>query len=365
MFQLKKMFKKQPVWFFAFALMLLSVFYWALLATDRYVSSAHVVLQTPDIAPPELSFSSMLSGASASNTADLLYLRDYLLSVDVLKLLDRDLDLKAHFSDGSIDYFSRMDQALPIEYFHEYFLKRVSVELDSYSSVLVVKASAFDSQTALKIVTLLLQYGEQHMNKMGQRLASEQIAFIEKQVDDLSVRLEKAQTAVLQYQDEEGLISPTAVAENVSNLVGELQNQMAKLQAQQIMLQSFQSTQSPQVIRIKSEINALKQQISLEKSKLTAMQGKALNKVTADYQALLLKEQFAQDIYSNALATLEATRVEAARKLKQVSVLQSPSTPEYPIEPARLYNITVSIILLTLIAIILSLFLTIIRDHRD
>lgn len=362
--QLKVM-KKHPIWLVAILCMLMSVIYWGFIVTDRYVSKAHVVLQTPDLAPPGLNLSSMLSGASATNTGDLLYLRDYLLSVDVLKLLDQKLDLKAHFSDSKIDYFSRMQANLPIEYFHEYYLKRITVDLDSYSNVLIVKASAFDAATAQNIVQLLLEFGEAHMNNMGQRLATEQVKFIENQVNDLSKRLEEAQAAVLAYQDKAGLMSPTKEAENVGSVIAELNAQLAKLQADKTVLSQFQSIKSPEVIRLKSQIAALKQQVQNESAKLTASQGGALNKVTADYQALLLKAQFAQEIYSNALATLEATRAEAARKLKQVSILQAPTNPEYPVEPNRLYNITVSIILLTLIAVILSLFMTIIRDHKD
>ena len=345
--------------------MLLSAVYWSFIVTDRYVSKAHVVLQTPDIAPPSLSFSSMMSGASATNTADLLYLRDYLLSVDVLMLLDDKLDLKTHFSSSNIDFLSKMSVDLPIEYFHDYYLKRVSVELDSYSNVLVVKASAFDAETAQKVVQLLLEFGETHMNNMGQRLATEQVKFIEKQVDELALKLEKAQADLLQYQDQAGLMSPSKTAESVGAVIAELNAQLVKLQADRTVLSQFQSVRSPEMIKLKSQISAIKQQIQKESAKLTATQGSALNKVTADYQALLLKAQFAQEIYSNALATLEATRVEAARKLKQVSILQAPNTPEYPIEPDRIYNITVSIILLALLAIILSLFMTIIRDHKD
>lgn len=361
---LKKI-QKHPIWLVAILLMLMSVLYWGFIVTDRYVSKAHVVLQTPDIAPANLDFGSMLSGASATNTGDLLYLRDYLLSVDVLKLLDKKLNLRKHFSNPDIDYISRMKKDLPMEYFHDYYLKRVSVELDSYSNVLVVKASAFDAKTAQKIVSLLLKYGEAHMNKMGQRLATEQVKFIENQVAELSQRLEKAQAQVLSYQDKAGLMSPTKTAESVGSVIAELNAQLATLQANKTVLSQFQSTKSPEVIKLKSQISALQKQIEKENAKLTATKGISLNKVTADYQALLLKEQFAQEMYSNALATLEATRVEAARKLKQVSILQAPTYPEYPIEPDRIYNITVSIILLTLIGIILSLFMTIIRDHKN
>jgi capsular polysaccharide transport system permease protein len=359
-----KIVKKNPIWISALLIMLLSIVYWSLIVTDRFVSKAHVVLQTPDIAPPEFSFSSMMSSGGA-NTTDLLYLRDYLLSSDVLKLLEQELNLKQHYTQTSIDYVSRMESDLPLEFFHGYYLKRVSVEMDSYSNVLVIQAQAFDSATAHQMVSLLIQFGEKHMNQMGQKLATEQVNFIEKQVEQLSQRLEQAQQTVLAYQDKEGLMSPEKTAESINALVAGLYQELSKLKANKAVLSQYQSSRSPEIIKLKNEIKALESQINKEKTQLTDVQGKALNKVTADYQALLLKAQFAQEMYANALATLEATRVEAARKLKQVSVLQSASVPEYPIEPNRLYNITVTIILVTLISIILSLFMTIIRDHKD
>lgn len=359
-----KLLKQHPIWFFSIFIMVASSVYWSVIVTDRYVSKAHVVLSTPDIAPQELSFASMM-GSGSSGTTDLLYLRDYLLSVDVLQLIDQELNLKQHYTQPFIDFLSRMDSNLPVEFFHDYYLKRVSVELDSYSNVLVIQAQAFDADTAQKMVALLIKFGEAHMNNMGQRLASEQVQFIEMQVQELAQRLEKAQYNVLAYQDKAGLIAPEKTVESLNALVAGLYQELSKLKAEKAVLSEYQTSQSPNVIKLNSEIRALEAQIKKEKVNLTDTSGKALNKVTADYQALLLKAQFAQEMYANALATLEATRVEAARKLKQVSVLQSALVPEYPIAPNRTYNIMVTIILVSLFSIILNLFMTIIRDHKD
>ncbi|MBN2865021.1 MAG: hypothetical protein JXK16_03360 [Thiotrichales bacterium] len=335
-------------------------------AAERYVSTAHVVLQSPEIAAPELNFSAMLSGGGANNKSDLLLLRDFLLSVDMLKLLDQKLDLRNHFSDSKIDWFSRMySMDEPIEFFHQYYLKRIDIYLDDYSGVLVINASAFDAETAQAITQTLLEEGELKMNKMGQRLATEQVNFIEKQVTDLSLRLEQARKAVLDYQDKEGLISPSATVESVSIVIAQLKSELASLSAQKSTLGSFQSPQSPKMLQLKSQINAIQNQINLENSKLTATQGTALNKITADYETLRLKAQFAEEMYSNGLATLEATRVEAARKLKQVSVLQTPTLPEYSIEPNRLHNIMVYTLFIIIFALIINLMLLIVRDHND
>jgi len=62
---------------------------------------------------------------------------------------------------------------------------------------------------------------------------------------------------------------------------------------------------------------------------------------------------------------LENTRIEAARKLKQVSVLQSPTFPEYPVEPRRLYNTVVFAIIAFLAGLIIQMLVLIVKDHKD
>jgi capsular polysaccharide transport system permease protein len=354
------------LWWYAIALLIAVNVYWSGIATDRYVSKAHVVLQSPDIAPPELSFSSMLSGPAGSNTADLLLLREHLISMDMLKKLDAEFDLRGHFSSSEIDYFSRLsDSKAPLETFFEYFLTRVNARLDDYSGVLIVEAQMFSPQMSQKVVQRLLQYGEQHMNAMGQRLAEDQLAFIEKQVNELNNRLIKANQAVLRFQNQEGILSPSEEAISMASVIAQLQAELISLRAQKKVLASFQSIKSAEMLKVNSQIDSLEQQIVIEKNKLTSSKGNALNAISLEYETIKLKAQFAQELYANALATLEATRVEAARKLKQVSVLAEPNLPEYSIEPQRMYLMALSTILIILSSLILSMVFTIIKDHKD
>ena len=354
------------MWWFSLLLIMGFNLYWGWIATDRFVSSTRVVLQSPDIAPPELSFSAMLTNGSAQETADMLLLREYLMSAEVLKTLDAKLDLRHHYAQKKIDFLSRLENPyLPLEKFHEYYLKRIDIRLDDYSGVLIIEAQAFDQKMALALVLQLMKLGEQHMNQMGQRLATEQVKFIEQQVAELAERLNQATQAVLSYQDREGMLSPSETAASISALIAQLNAELVKLKAERSALASFQSPRSAEMIRLKSQISSLQKQIDIEKSKLTAFGGEALNKISSEYEELKLKAQFAQELYANALATLEATRVEAARKLKQLSVLSAPYEPEYSIAPDRSYLMVLSTVLILLITFILYMIVVIVKDHRD
>jgi len=355
---------KHPYWLICLVAIVVFTFYQAILVTDRYVSTTHVVLNSPAVAAPSLDFGAILSGTSGSG--DLLLLRDHLLSVDMLKKLDAQLGLRQHYSASDIDYFSRLKGAdLPIEKFHKYYLSRVDVKLDEYANVLRIRAQAFDAETANAMTTLLLKEGEAHMNEMGQRLATEQVKFIERQVDILADRLTEAREALLEYQNKHELISPRAAVESLSAVVAGLEAELAKLQAQRMALSATQSDNSAAMIQLQAQINALQSQIERERRRMATQAGDALNRITVEYETLELQAQFALDLYSSALSILEATRVEAARQLKQISVLQAPTYPEYSTEPRRIYNITVFAILALLAAVIAHLLAAIIRDHKD
>jgi len=203
------------------------------------------------------------------------------------------------------------------------------------------------------------------MNVLGQRLAAEQVAFIETQVEDLRRRLDEALENLLSYQNEQGLVSPTSTVESLSTVIATLEGELAAAEAERRAVAASHSERSPEMVRLKNRIQALEQQIGAERNRLATRSGSGLNRVSADYGTLELQVEFAREMYSSALAALENTRVEAARSLKQVSVLQSPTQPEYATEPARLYNVTVFAILALLAGLITHLLVAVVRDHRD
>lgn len=345
----------------------IAALYWTVLASDRYVSEAHVIIQLTNLSGgPSMDFSALLGNAASSSRSDQMLMRDYLLSVDMLKKLDAALKLREHYSDSRRDLVSRMWFKEPsIEWFHRHFLTRVSVEFDDYSGVLVVKTQGYDKKTAQAIATMMLSDGEQFMNNMARSLAQDQVTFLEKQVLAQGDRAIKARQAVLGYQNRKGLVAPQSTAENISGIVAKLEAQQSELQTQLSATQAYLVATHPNVVQLTQQISAVEKQISLERAKLTSPTGKTLNSTVEEYQRLEMEATFAQDIYKSALVALEKGRLEATRNLKKVSVLQTPTAPEYALEPRRLYNTVVFALSAALLAGLLNLLLAIVRDHKD
>src|SRR5690606_10078196 len=144
---------------------LLGASYWLLWASDRFVSEAHVMIQRAELSGGQTVDLTSLLGGGSTNKSDQLLLRDHLLSVDMMKVLDAQLKLRDHYSDSSHDLLSRLwFRDAPLERFHDYYLSRVSVEYDDYSGVLVVRAQAYEPAVAHAITVGLVREGEKFMN---------------------------------------------------------------------------------------------------------------------------------------------------------------------------------------------------------
>src|SRR5262245_4443522 len=215
----------------ALILCLLAVLYWGIIASDRYVSEAHVIIQQMDMASDQpTGLSTLLGIPGGPNRADQLLLRDHLLSVDMLDKLDAALGLREHYSDRSRDLISRMWFVdISREWFHRYYLSRVSVEFDEYAGVLVIRTEAFSPEKARAITNMLMDEGGRYMNMVARRLSQEQVSFLETQVGQISERVMRARQAVLAYQNERNLVSPQGTAERVFAIISQLEGQITTL----------------------------------------------------------------------------------------------------------------------------------------
>lgn len=358
---------QRPILAVAIVLSLLAAVYWLAVASDRYVSEARIIIQRTDLAGGQgMDFSSLLGGGSSGSRSDQLLLRDYLRSIDMLKKLDADLNLRAHYSDAQHDLLSRMwQQDAPIERFHAYYLSRTSIEFDEYAGVLVIQAQGYDPKTAHAISALLVKEGEHFMNQMAHKLAQDQVQFLESQVALMKERVIQARQTVLSFQNEKGMVSPQDSAANLAGIVAALETQRTQLEAERSALQAYLVPDHPNVTQTNQQIAAIQKQISQEKAKLTAPSGKTLNKTVEEFQRLELEAGFAQDVYKTALVALEKGRIEATRTIKKISVLQTPTQPEYPLQPRRLYNALVFMLIALLLAGVAHLIAAIVRDHKD
>lgn len=345
----------------------LAVIYWGFVASDRYISEAKVVIERTDMSSASaMDIGSLLTGVTGGNHADQMQLRAYLLSTDMLVKLDEKLDLRGHYSDSSRDPLSRMwNKNAPQEWFHRYFLSRVSVEFDDYSGVLVIAAQAYDPKMANAIASAMVQEGERYMNELGHAMAREQVVFLEGQVSEMARKAMEKRRELLAFQNQKGVLAPQSTAEALQSNIYRLEAGLSDLKARRSAMLGYLSPDAPSVVELDMQVRGIEKQIQQEQGRLTSPKGQTLNSMTEEYQRMEFAAKFAEDVYKTALVALEKGRIEALRTLKKISVLQAPTLPQYPWEPRRLYNIVVFILSALVLAGIIHLLAAVIRDHQD
>lgn len=342
----------------------IAVIYFGLIASDRYVSRAQLVIKQADqikMLPDALS----MLGLGGSNHEDILLTQDYLQSPDLLSKLDKELGLKAHYQSHKVDFFSRLPSDVSQEEFIKYYRNHLTLRLDDTSGVLTIEFQAFDPAYGQRVVSLMLNESEGFINKLGHQVALEQLAFVEKEVNRAYQRVQDEKAKVLEFQNTHNLISPESTSTARLGVVSEIEGQLAQQQAQLKQLQSYMKETAPAVISVQARVDALSQQLAQEKARLTGTDKDAMNEVTAQYMDVKTQATLAADLYKSGLISLEQARVEAYRKLKHLLVVSQPTLAEDAEYPRRLYNLATIGVLLCLLYGLIVMGLATLREHQD
>lgn len=344
----------------------LVIYYTLNYAHPRYVSTSEVVVK--QIGDNSIGNAggivSLLAGASTS-VEDANYLTNYILSQDMLKQLDPKFQFAKNYHLDGQDPIYELKTNPTQEELLEYFRKRVSVSLDQTTHILSVSTQGFTPEYALALNEAILKQSEKFVNEISQQTAKDQLTFAEKQLADATERLNEAKSQLLSYQNKNEILDPSATAKAINSLVAGLEVNLSTLRTEERQLLSYLNPDAPQVVSLRSQIQALEEQIVLERAKLTSPSNNKLNTKALEFEEIKAKVTFAEDLYKLSLTSLEKSRLEAFRKMKNLIVISAPYKAEEAKYPRVGYVISTSLVMLLIFYGFVQLIMAIIRDHRD
>ncbi|WP_227429467.1 capsule biosynthesis protein [Psychrobacter sp. I-STPA6b] len=344
----------------------LIIFYVMVLAHPRFVSTSEVVVkQVSEANVPAAGGLGALLGVNNTSVEDANYLTDFILSNDMIKQLDQKFDFRqAYYVDGKDPLYEIPKDATQEELLN-YFKKRVHIALDEKTHVLTVTTEGFTPDYAFELNKAILAVSEQFVNRISQQVAKDQLAFAEQQLQDSENRLNAAKEQLLSYQNQNEIFDPQANAQLVNQLIGSLQAQLSTLRTEERQLLSYLNPDAPQVVSLRSQISAVEKQIQEEQKKLTSPNTTKLNRQAVQFDSLKADVDFATELYKLSLSSLEKSRLEALRKMKNLIVIAAPYEAEEAIYPRRAYIIWTSLALLLIFYGFVRLVMAVVRDHRS
>ena len=347
-------------------IMIVVIFYYTFIAADRYVSNVSLSVKSTDGSSPiSLSGIESLVGVASSSTEDIKLLREYIKSLDMLQKLDEKINLRSLYEKQKIDLFFRIYSSTSKESYLKYYRDRIHILFDDATGLLNVAVESFSPEDARIISAAILEESERFINEISHNIAREQLRFAQGELESAKQKYKDAKNELLAFQNEYGVFDPQSLAKTKAGFITEIELQISKKETELNTMRSYLNDNAPEIVALKAELRAHKEQLEKEKSKVAsnASQDK-LNDVVAQFEALYLNLSFAEDVYKTAITAVETTRIEIGRKAKQVVVIQSPYVPDSAAYPNKMYNIITIFVILTLIFGVVRLVRAIIDEHR-
>ncbi|MGD9969660.1 MAG: capsule biosynthesis protein [Sulfuricurvum sp.] len=345
--------------------LVIAIIYYMMFAANRYVSETLVnVLHTNEASSNALSGLASLVGVNASSREDTILLREYIYSLDMLKILDKKISLKVLFKQQKKDPFYRLYDWMPQELYLWYYRNRVEVTYDDTTGLLKIRAEGFTPEQSHLLTSAIIQESERFINELSHNMSRQQLAFAEEELRKAKERYSNAKNKLMDFQNRHGMFDPVAQAQAKAGLTTEFDADLAHKEAELKTMLSYLNDNAPQVIALQAEINAIKSQMKKESSEIASTSGKPMNALAATFQNLTIDYGFAEDSYKFALTAVEKSRINANQKIKYLAIVQSPTLPEMAEYPRRLYNIITLFFILSLVYGIGQMLKATIEDHK-
>lgn len=345
---------------------LLSGVYFGVLASDVYVSESRFVVRSPErsVTP---GIGALLKGAAFSQSLDNTYtVHDFMRSRDALDALSQHLPLAEVYGSSKIDLLSRFNGfglEASREALFRYYQSRVTIELDSASEISILKVNAYSADDAFRINRLLLDMGEQLINRLNERAREDLIKVASAEVDQAERRIKAAGVALAAYRNQKGVFDPERQSAIQLQLISKLQDELIATRAQKMQLLSL-APDNPQLSGLDQRMRALQGELN-EQMAGVAGSGKSLSQASAEYERLALERSFAEKQLAAATVALEEARNAAQRKQLYLERIVQPNRPDSALLPRRLRNIAATFMIGLVLWGILSMLLAGVREHQD
>ena len=342
---------------------MIATIYFCFVATRVYQSNSKFTVQTSKN-KPSFGIESLIGGISGTgSTRDALSVEQFILSRDMLALLEKKHHFLDHYKDSRVDWWSRLSQNASFEKSYKYYLKTVNVEYDSLSGVLSLSVKAYSPDKARLFADTILHQSEDMVNKLSQRIRQDQTDFAKAEVANAERKLKAAEKEIVSLQNEHAEFNPSQSAKSVLTIRGELEGELAMALAELSQAQAIMRPGAPRVVVLRQKVKAIQKQVDRENQKLTGPSKSGLNETVAKFEWVMFEKKFAQKEYQTALASYEMAKIESARQSRYLATISKPSLPDEANYPKRLKGI-VSVFLVSLAIFgICSLLIASIKEH--
>lgn len=338
-------------------------FYFAFVATPSYETKSEFIVQQAETGAA--GGGGLLGGTPLASSQDSILVQDFLTSREGLQRLDEEYGYREHFSDPSIDSLQRVEADGSNESLYKHYSNNVKVGFDSTEGVLRMQVSAYTPEMSRIFSEALIGYAEERVDRVTERKRSDQMRGANESFAEAEAKMVAAQQAVLDLQIQAGVLDPQTETSSLMTQIGTLETQLTEKRLQLSQLQDNLRPNAARVAGVEGDISRLETLIEELRSQLTeksSTQG-SLASITSRLRMAEVDLETRTLMMQESLQQLEASRIEASRQVRFLSVGVAPVPPDEPTYPKVFENTLIAFLIFGALYLLASVTAAIVREQ--
>ena len=346
---------------------LITAWYFYAIATPLYATNSEFVIQQADSqSSGSGGIAGMLGGGGAmGGLQDNVTVQSFLVSRDAMRRLDAEFGFKAYFQQPEIDPLRRLTQDTTDEAAYRLYQDMVQVAYDPTEGIIRMEVIAADPETSEQFARALVRYAEEQVDQLTQRLRENQMSDATESVELAEAQMNAAQLRVLELQERYQVLSSEVEVELLIQQISALDSQ---LNVERLSLSDLQANARPNQARLaqsERRIITLEGQIAGLRAALTQGGADGTSLARVQRELLMAESDVAtrQMLMAQAMQTMEASRLEASRQVRYLSLGVTPIAPDEPTYPRAFENTALAFLIFSGLYLMISMTAAILREQ--
>jgi capsular polysaccharide transport system permease protein len=346
------------------------IFYLWTNAADQYLSTTGFTVRSQESggATELLGGLAQFAGGTTASDSDILY--KFILSQEMVEVVDARVDLKAHYSAfWPDDWAFALWPDATLEDLVWYWDRIVGVSYDAGTGLIEVQAVAYDAKTAQAITSEIVRESQDRINALNNQARQDAMRYALADLEEAVEELKSAREALTRFRTHTKIVNPAADIQARMGVMNSLQQQLAQALIEYDLLLITTSANDPRLTKGKQRIDVIRERIFIERQTFasnnteTGAVGEDYPTLISEFESLTVDLEYAEQNYGAALTAREVARDDVARQSRYLATYIRPTLAQSSEYPKRFILVGLAALFLLLTWSILALVYYSIRDR--
>ena len=323
-------------------------------AQDQFASTTGFTVRSDEATSASELVGGLSAFVSSSSTTNADVLHEFIQSQQIVQRVQARLDLRAHYTTHwPRDPVFALWPDATIEDLLWFWRRVVRVSYDKASGLMNLQVRANSAEMAQAISLAIVEESELMINALNEQARRDSMANAERDLGAALERLRVAREDLAGFRARTQIVDPLADIQGRMGVINNLQQQLAQALVDHDLLLQTTTDTDPRVRQALRRIEVIQDRIAQERRNFATQDVTVFDtdypRMIAQFESLMVTQQFAEETYTAALAAMDGARSNAQRQSLYLATFVRPTLAESAQYPARAQLVALTAMFLLLI----------------